>query len=292
MTRSGDDPSNGGTQSIERAIALLLRVGRAGTAGARLSDLVVQSGLPKPTARRVLLALVRSGLLDQDEVSRRYHIGPEAFILGTLASARFGIHALSLDGLARLARETGDSVFLSVPRDTYSVCLHREEGPFPLRTHVLQAGDRHPLGVGAGSLALLSSLPDAEVDRIIAANAEVLAKHYPAYSPERLLALVADTRQRGYAFNPGLVMAGSWGVGVAVLGADGRPAGALSIAAVESRLPESRHPELIPLLKRESALLTQALSHPTAAPQGAPSRSSPLPRTGRPAPRPLQKVRP
>ncbi|QTL06176.1 IclR family transcriptional regulator [Aquabacter sp. L1I39] len=267
-------------------------VGRAGTAGARLSDLVVQSRLPKPTARRVLLALVRSGLLDQDEVSRRYHIGPEAFILGTLASARFGIHALSLDGLARLARETGDTVFLSVPRDTYSVCLHREEGPFPLRTHVLQAGDRHPLGVGAGSLALLSSLPDAEVERIIVTNGEVLAQHYPAYSPERLRALVADTRLRGYAFNPGLVMAGSWGVGVAVVGADGRAVGALSIAAVESRLPESRHSELIPLLKRESALLTQSLSHPTAAPQGSPSRSTPLPRTGRQAPRPLQKVRP
>ena len=292
MTRTGDDPSIGGTQSIERAIALLLMVGRAGTAGARLSDLVLQSGLPKPTARRVLLALVRSGLLDQDEVSRRYHIGPEAFILGTLASVRFGIHALSLDGLARLAQETGDTVFLSVPRDTFAVCLHREEGPFPLRTHVLQAGDRHPLGVGAGSLALLAALPDEEVQRIIAANGEVLVHNYSAYSPERLSQLVADTRARGYAFNPGLVMAGSWGIGVAVMGPDGRPAGALSIAAVESRLPESRHSELIPLLKRESALLTQSLAHPTAAPQGTASRTSPLPRAGRSAPRPLQKVRP
>lgn len=292
MTRAGDDPSIGGTQSIERAIALLLMVGRAGTAGARLSDLVLQSGLPKPTARRVLLALVRSGLLDQDEVSRRYHIGPEAFILGTLASARFGIHALSLDGLARLARETGDTVFLSVPRDTYSVCLHREEGPFPLRTHVLQAGDRHPLGIGAGSLALLSALADGEVERIIAANADVLAQSYPAYSSERLRQLVADTRARGYAFNPGLVMAGSWGIGVPVLDPDGRAAGALSIAAVESRLPESRHPELVPLLKRESALLTQALSHPVSPAQGTPSRTTPFPRPGRSAPRPIQKVRP
>ena len=43
--------------------ALLLLAGRAGADGARLSDLVTRSSLPKPTVRRVLLALVRAGLL-------------------------------------------------------------------------------------------------------------------------------------------------------------------------------------------------------------------------------------
>ena len=53
-----------------------------------------------------------------------------------------------------------DSSFLSVRRDNYAVCLYREEGTYPVRTHALQAGLQHPLGVGAGSLAMLSALPD------------------------------------------------------------------------------------------------------------------------------------
>lgn len=250
----------GGTRSIERAIALLLLAGRAGADGARLSDLVAKSSLPKPTVRRVLLALVRAGLLDQDAETRRYHIGPEAYVLGTLAGARFGIHALSLDGLARLARESGDTAFLSVRRDDFTVCLHREEGAFPIRTHVLQAGDRHPLGIGAGGLAILAALPETEREAVIARNGDLLAADYPGHTPERLNDLAREAQTRGYAVNPGLVMAGSWGIGVAVPGPDGRPIGALSIAAIENRLQEDRQNMLAPLLKREAERLAAAVA--------------------------------
>lgn len=257
--RTADEPGAGGTQSIERAIAVLLLVGRAGPEGGRLADIVERSGLPKPTVRRVLLALVRAGLVDQDETSRRYHIGPEAYVLGTLASARYGIHALSLGALSRIARESGDCAFLTVPRDIFAVCLHREEGTYPIRTHVLQAGDRHPLGVGAGSLALLAALPDAEVERALAANAQALAAHYPGYAPERLRQGVSEARRLGYALNPGLYVSGSWGIGVAVMDAEGRPAGALSIAAIDTRLTAERQPELAALLLREAHALEAAL---------------------------------
>lgn len=253
-----------GTQSIDRAIALLLHVGRAGPAGIRPADLVAVSGLPKPTVRRVVMALVRAGLIDQDADSRRYHVGPETYVLGLLAGGRFGIHAMAMDGLDRISRATGDAAFLSVPRNTHAVCLHREEGSFPIRTHVLQAGDRHPLGVGAGSLSILAAFPDTEVERILEANAEIFATEpYRAYSPERLRELVTTTREQGYAFNPGMLVTGSWGVGVAVRGADGRPAGALSIAAIESRFDGDRIGELVPLLVEEAARLEQRLLDPT-----------------------------
>ena len=268
--RNGSD----GTQSIDRAIALLLHVGRAGVEGIRPADLVTASGLPKPTVRRVLKALVRAGLLDQDVESRRYHIGPETYVLGLLAGARFGIHAMSLDGLARLSRLTGDSAFLSVPRDTHAVCLHREEGSYPLRTHVLQAGDRHPLGVGAGSLAILAALPDEDVERVLEANAPILSQEpYSAYTLPALRELVLETRGNGFAFNPGMLVPGSWGIGVAVRGPDGRPAGAFSIAAVERRFDDARRQELVPLLKEEAARLERLLRKPDAAAQDPSERN-------------------
>ena len=73
------------TQSIDRAVALLSLVGGAGVDGARLTDLVAASGLAKPTVRRILLAHVRAGLVDQDEETRRYQVGPELYVLGRLA---------------------------------------------------------------------------------------------------------------------------------------------------------------------------------------------------------------
>ncbi|WFU44917.1 IclR family transcriptional regulator [Bradyrhizobium sp. CB82] len=265
-----------GTQSIDRAIELLLLVGRASPQGSRLSDLVKRSQLPKPTVRRVLLALVRAGLLDQDESTRLYFLGPESYVIGTLATARFGIHALALDGLARLSQATSDTTFLSVRRGTFSVCLHREEGSYPIRTHVLQAGDRHPLGVGAGSLALLSALADDEIDAILRANASVLREQYPKFSSVLLRRLIEQTRKRGYALNPGLLMQGSWGIGVPIRDGDGHVVGALSIAAVEQRLDEARQRILVPSLQAEAKRLEELLSQSRgSAPRSVPTVGSP-----------------
>ncbi len=259
LKMSSETMLNSGTQSIDRAISLLMQVGRLGASGGKLSEIVSSSGLHKPTVRRLLLALVKSGLLDQDETSKRYYLGPEAYVLGTLASVRFGMHAMALDSLSRLSQQSGDTVFLSVPRDAYAVCIHREEGDYPIRTHVLQVGDRHPLGIGAGSLAILAALDDEQVENIISANADMISSQYAHYSPALLRAIVDQTRRSGYAINRGMLIQGSWGIAVAVIGVDGRPACALSIAAIETRLDEVRRPELVKLLKVEAALLEKRI---------------------------------
>lgn len=253
VVRKSHRASEGGAQSIDRATTLLLLVGRAGIAGARLADLVAQSELAKPTVRRMLLALVRAGLLDQDETTRAYHLGPEIYALGTLASTRFGIHGAALRSLVRLSEYSGDTAFLSVPRDVYSICLHREDGSYPIRVQALEAGDRHPLGVGAGSLAMLAGMSDSEVETVIAANvADGSLKQHPNYSATQLRELVRETRANGYSLNPGMMLAGSWAIGVVIRGADRRPVGALSIAAIEHRMSRERQRELVPLLRAEA----------------------------------------
>lgn len=253
------EPAATGTQSIERAAALLRLVAGEGVRGATLSALVEASGLAKPTCRRILLALIEAGLAEQDPASRRYFLGQEAYVLGTLAAERFGIHRLALEGVSRLAQETGDAAFVQMRRDWSVVCLHREDGSYPIRSHVLAAGDRHPLGVGAGGITLLAALPDAEVDRAIAANAALLAGRYPQLPRPLIETLVAEARQQGYGFNRGILFPGSWGIGMAVRDARGRPDFCLSLAAIESRMQPDRVPYLIDLLREEVARLEERL---------------------------------
>ncbi len=242
-----------GSQSVDRALSLLMLVGRQAERGISLAETVDESGFNKPTARRLLLALMRAGLVEQDEETRRYYVGEVAYVLGSFASRRYGLLQLSMESLVRISKKTEDSSFLSVRRDIFSVCLHREEGTFPIRTHALQAGFEHPLGVGAGSLAMLAALPDDEVASVLEHNAAILRERYPKLQPERLLADVALTRANGYALNPGLVYANSWGIGVVVRFADGKPAGAISIAAIDSRMQSPREQELAAILREEAA---------------------------------------
>jgi DNA-binding IclR family transcriptional regulator len=240
-----------GSQSVDRALRLLALVGREPAGGLPLGEIVIESGLNKPTARRLLLALMRAGLVEQEPDSRHYCLGEEAFVLGVLAARRHGLLELAMESLRRLSDITMDTSFLSVRRENYCVCLHREEGTYPVRTHALQTGDQHPLGVGAGSLALLAALPDDDVDRILAANESVLLAHYPSFAPDVLRTDIAITRERGFSLNPGRVVASSWGIGVAFRYPDGRIAGAFSLAAIDSRMQPARQRELAALLAKE-----------------------------------------
>lgn len=268
-----------GAQAVDRALALLSLVGREAERGIALGEIVAASGLNKPTARRLLVALMRSRLVEQLEPSRRYVLSDEVYVLGLLAGRRHSLLDIATESLRTLSQTTGDTSFLSMRRDAYAVCLHREEGSYPVRTHALQARDQHPLGVGAGSLAILAALPDAEAAEILARNAPILAERYPAYAGDTLPDAVRRTRADGHSFNPGLVVASSWGIGRALMFPDGRVAGALSVSAIDSRLQPPRRAEIAALLAAEAARIEARLARLFArAGSKSPPRSRPAPR--------------
>ena len=252
-----------GAQSSTRTLKLLRLLGEAGTAGASLSQLVDQSGLAKPTCRRLLLALIEEGMAAQDPTSRHYYLGREIYLLGMVAAERYGIHRIALDSVIRLAQRTGDAAFLQIRQGQNVVCLAREDGDFPLRSHVLKAGDRHLLGAGAGPLAMLAALPEAEA--YLARHEAALAARYPALVPV-LPGLVQETRARGYSLNRGILFPGSWGMGMAIRDPAGRVEACLSLAAVESRMQPDREPQLVAWLTEEVRLVEQRLAEGEARP--------------------------
>ena len=70
----------------------------------------------------------------------------------------------------RIAERTGDTVFLNVRSGPDVLCIDRKEGTFPIKTLIIEVGNRRPLGVGAGGIALLMPLPDEELERVVSAN--------------------------------------------------------------------------------------------------------------------------
>ena len=268
-----DDPERGAasaSQTLDRAIHLVRLISGARGAGLALSDLVRLTGLTKPTTRRLLISLIDNGMVEQDLESRRYHLGPEAYAFGVIAADRFGIHRLAAESLARLATISGDAALLSVRRGMEWVCLSREEGSFPLRSHVLQPGDRHPVGAGAAGLALIAALSDEEIAEVLAANAESLVANYPGHPLAALREQIAETKRNGYALNAGYVVTGSWGIAVAFRDARTHTHAALTIAGVESRFTGNRIDELAALLRNEKTLLEQLLGDTSKPPRSEP----------------------
>ncbi|MCC5978629.1 MAG: IclR family transcriptional regulator [Salinarimonas sp.] len=258
-------------KTIGRAAMVLKALAAGPGFGSRLTDIATATGLGKATAHRLLGALADVGFVDFDDQEKLYRLGYALFALGASARA-FHVVDLARSSLVRLAAETGDTVYLSVRDGDEALCVDRRTGSFPIRTLTLDVGDRRPLGIGAGSLALLAFENEAEIERVIRANAPA-RRNYAAFDDARLRALIAQAREQGYAFNDGNIVSAMGAVGVPVMDEAGRVLAALSIAAIRERFDGRRQAQLVSLLQAEARELASALAEASGTQPGLAPRS-------------------
>ncbi|QIM15421.1 IclR family transcriptional regulator [Leucobacter insecticola] len=251
--------STPGTQVVGRVAAVLRSLSTTMPGGASTSDIARSTGLSRPTTHRLLSALGEHGFVDRDPASGRWLLGPELYLMGTVAAERYDITELAREHVLALAEATGESAFLSARRGGETICLLRQDGSFPIRSFVLTEGKRFPLGVASAGIAILSFLPDDTIRRYLS-TASLAQQYGDAHSPTALQERIAATRRTGYAENPGLIVEGSWGMGAAVFDPAGNPAWALSLTGVETRFSPGRRPELGRLLLEHAHRLTQRLA--------------------------------
>ncbi|SFH91264.1 transcriptional regulator, IclR family [Nocardioides psychrotolerans] len=249
---------------VGRVGAVLRAVSTHEPVGATTSTLARQSGLARPTVHRLLASLLAEGLVDRDPGTGLWQLGPELFFLGSAARSRYDVTALAQPHVRRLAVATGESAFFSARRGDETICLLREDGSFPIRSHVLVEGIRFPLGVASAGMAVLAFLPDPEIDDFLG-RVDLAPAHGEQHAPDAVRRRVDQTRASGWALNPGLIVEGSWGMGAAVFDADDRPAWALTLTGIERRFDEARRRELGTLLLHEAHELSRSLRRPRPA---------------------------
>lgn len=247
-----------GANVVARVGAVLRAVAAAEPEGASTTELAKLAGLARPTVHRLLASLADEDLVARDPMTGRWSLGPELYLLGVGAAYRYDVTDKARPVIARLARTTGESAFFSARRGDETVCVLAEEGSFPLRSHVLHVGIRFPLGVASAGLAILSHLPDREVDAYFT-RVQPESGWGATHAEAAIRARVAATRRTGYAVNPALIVEGSWGIGAPVFDRNGEPAWALSLTGVQTRFKPERHHELGTLLLEQAHLLSGRL---------------------------------
>ncbi|TCK25735.1 IclR family transcriptional regulator [Pseudonocardia endophytica] len=257
-TRAGAE-ARPGSQSVRRALDLLSLVSRwERRGGLSVAAIAEETGLARPTTHRLLAELLHAGYLEQAP-DRRYRLGPESYVVGAAAELRYGVQQQSVAAATRLAGASEDVAFVSIRRHHHHVCVHREEGRWPIRSHVLHVGDRLPLGVGAAGLAFLAALAPEVAAAAVAANEHEVVREHPHLTPDVVLGLVAAARERhGVAINRGLVVDDSAGISLVVPARQGDPVVALGIATISSRMQPERERWLETLLKREVEHLSRS----------------------------------
>jgi DNA-binding IclR family transcriptional regulator len=250
-----------GLQTLDRAVAVLRLLASAGQ-GLRLTDVQQALELSKPTAHRLLGALVTHGLAAQDGATRRYRLGPAIDALHSgRGPADQDLGRLSEASVFRLAEASQDTVFVMGRDRLDTVCLARESGSYPIRAITVEVGTRRPLGVGAGGLSILGALPAEEAHRIVAALAMRLQAQ-PLTSAAQVKRSSDQARRLGYALSDDQVARGVRGLAVCVRSRTGVPMAAIGIAAISERMRPNRIMELVELLRQERAVIEALLAKP------------------------------
>ncbi|GAB7003439.1 IclR family transcriptional regulator [Nocardioides sp. AN3] len=225
--------------------------------GLTTSAVATSAGLARPTVHRLLMSLWQIGLVDRT-TEGLWSLGPELYLLGTTAASRYDVTDVAQPFIKRLSETTGESAFFSIRRGDETVCLLREDGSFPIRSHVLHEGIRFPLGVASAGLAILSYLPEPEIERYLA-SAPLEATYGSTHAADAVRERIQRTRRQGYAVNPGLLVEGSWGIGAAVFDQHDRPRWAVSLTGIEQRFSAERRRRLGPLALQTAHEIGKAL---------------------------------
>ena len=250
--------ARGGEHQNLRRMTLVLDALAQARHGMRLGDIASATKLGKTTVHRLISGLVEWGWADLNEEDGTYALGFRPLTLALAAVDRYGLHRLAAPMLQRVTDLTEDTAYLSVRSGMESVCVSRYEGSFPVKTLTLSVGARRPLGVGAGSLAILAFQDQPVVERMLSQTMEARTRY--GLDDERLQTLVHQAKEQGYTLNDGMLVSGMSAIGVPIYSSAGMPVAAVSVAAISTRLQGPRRLYVAELLK-EVAREIEAKAH-------------------------------
>ncbi len=223
-----------GSQTLERALGVLLKIGEASDSGLTLAECSAELDHSKATTHRILHTLTQLGFLRFDPERGVYQLGVRNLVLGMDFLAELDIRREALPLLRELASSTGETVHLGVLAGTQVVYIEKVEssqavGMYSRVGHTMPA---YCTGIGKAILAFL------ELDQLEGALPPRLVARTPSTITRRtdLREDLERIRERGYSTDDIENEEGIRCVGAPVFDHSGEVSAGLSVAGPAWRL--------------------------------------------------------
>ncbi len=190
--RSKENAASGGNQSAETSARVLKALAEAsGAAG--LKVIADAAGLSPSNARRYLVGMMHSGLVEQDAATGNYDLGPLALRVGLAAIYRLNVVKSSLPIIARLRDDLDMTVLLTIWGEHGPTLVHWEEALPPVVISV-RLGSVLPLLSSASGRVFLAWLPKAQTAPLVKEERRRLG----TVSAADVAKIVEETRATGF----------------------------------------------------------------------------------------------
>ena len=257
-TQRGSD----GTQSIERAIAVLRMLATRGRLGWGLTDIAMACGLTKATTHRILARLERERMVHRRPADAQYFVGPLACDLAYSVPGFPGFVQQVQVELTELCRSHRVVTALTLRSGDHFVLIGRV-APLHYSGELHEIGARRPLMTSSAGIAMLLAMPEAERAAIVHSNLALISQNGNKRTDE-YRAVLARSLACGYGANFGDLVHGLNSLAIALTDGAGRPFGSLSFADAYHHLPAEQAGYWIMELRRAAPRFVQlaAMVHP------------------------------
>lgn len=238
VTREDDARGGQTVAAIERAADVLLHFTKVQSPDLGITDIANDLRIPKAAVHRVLASLRSRELIQLDEQTRRYSLGPASLALGLNALSRVDIRRLAQQELTILARQTNETSTLSTRVGMERIYLDQVTPPREVIMSVT-IGVRYPLHAGASSKAFLAFLDQAEID-VYLAQPLVSVTDATQTNRRTLRAELNTIREKGWAESNGERQVGAASVAAPVFDHHGVPVAVLSVSGPADRFSAYR----------------------------------------------------
>jgi IclR family pca regulon transcriptional regulator len=235
-------------QSLQRGAALLDALGDR-PEGASAAALARATGLPRPTAGRLLATLADLGLVQRLPSSDDWVLGPAIVRLGRAADPFGHIVRVARPHLAALAEDTGESATLTANPTPTTVEVVAQVDASRLVGITDWVGRRFPLHASAAGKLALAALPADALDAYLVATPLLPITAQTITDAGTFRRHLAEVREQGYAASVDELEDGLTGLAVPVPAGAGTPLLTVATGGPSGRSDAARPADLLAAMR-------------------------------------------
>jgi len=247
----------GSVQSVSRALTLLELLSDE-IEGCRLVDLAGRSGLSPSTVHRLLTTLEARHFVQFDPSEGLWHVGRQAFVVGSSFAQHRNFVAQALPYLRQLRDLTRETSNLGIVEDGEIVVLTQVESREITRA-ITRVGGRVPMMASGMGKAILATYAAEDVAALIARFGMKRLTLATIAAPAALARQLETVRELGYAVDDEEYVPGLRCVAATIRNHAGESLCAISVSGLAVRMTSDRLPQIGKLLARTADDLTRTL---------------------------------
>lgn len=193
-------------QSVEKAM-LLLDCFWEERKSYSLAELAAKTGWAKSTIHALLSSMIGNGMVEQDEQSGKYRLGPHAFELGCVVQERWDVKPVAAHYMRKITERTGESLYLGMRCGNEVLLIENSEGFNSYRV-ASPLGGRMPLYACSQGKMLLANMPPDALEEYLATVELQSYTPYTITDPDKLRKELAQIRRQGFAVEYGELQIG------------------------------------------------------------------------------------